>query len=343
MWPLLAGAALSAGASIFGGRRQQSAANAQAASQMQFERENMFHQNQVALDMSREQNAFNSNEAAVARNWNAGQAQEARDWNATQSGIERTFNAGEAAKNRDFQEQMSNTQYQRATKDMMAAGINPMLAVSQGGAGNVSGSSASTSAPSTAPAQGSQASGSAASPAGLARGAQAQQFNYLASGISTAASVGQTIAGLEKLREETRYTSAKADQEESIAEGGALVMPDGSVKVLSKGLRQKVDTMKAIEGWRQSREQTSSAASHAVKAKNEADASQYDPEMARLTKELMGFEIPRAKNEANFEKQMEKVFQGFGGGSTLDRIMKVVLPLLMNMSKPDRTTNIYRR
>lgn len=40
-----------------------------------------------------------------------------------------------------FQERMRNTEYQAATKDMLAAGLNPMLAYSQGGASVPSGAS----------------------------------------------------------------------------------------------------------------------------------------------------------------------------------------------------------
>lgn len=51
-------------------------------------------------------------------------------------------NSAMAQRQMDFQERMSNTQYQRAMADMRVAGLNPILAYKQGGAGTPSGASA---------------------------------------------------------------------------------------------------------------------------------------------------------------------------------------------------------
>ena len=124
-------------------------------------------------------------------------------------------NAAEAEKNRNFQERMRSTQYQTTVKDLSAAGLNPMLAYTNGGAGNISGATAQSG-----PMQKMENTSAAAVQGGLAAAQienlksqtevnKAQEQKVLAEVPQTHASTGQILGNTERIKNEVNKIVAE--------------------------------------------------------------------------------------------------------------------------------------
>lgn len=245
----------------------------------------------------------------------AKQAEALRAWQEQQSQIARKYNSEEAQKNRDWQERMSSTAHQREVRDLIAAGLNPVLSVTGGsGAAVTSGATASSSAP----------SGAMGSVDNSATGAIAGLFGSLLS----------SFLSLEGTRVSAQSNQAIADKYTAMSKYTSELQAQTQLSTANiQAMAQKYTADAHLAGTKYASDQ--SAAAQKVAASIHAAAQKYGYDVQSMTqKDIAAFNASVNKDlqEAGFKHDFDiresfpsNAWQAFGpelasGREALDQL-----------------------
>lgn len=210
--------------------------------------------NEANLQIQQNNSAFNAHEAALNREWSADQADI----------------------NRAYQTDMSNTVWQRGVRDMQAAGMNPMLAYSQGGA--------------PAP-QGNMAQSSAAS-----AGAPGNMQNAFAAAGQSAIQWAQTDKLIAEKENVEADTQNKRDQNPNIKLQGPLTKQH--TELLLNQTREQLEKVYKTY-WEASKIEAEVKAELAQATRNNMDA---ETALRKVNEILQRHDVPRMRAEAEYFK-----------------------------------------
>lgn len=283
-WIPLAAAAITGAASFFGQKSTNSANESMSREQMQFN-----------ADQSDVNRMFSAAEASKLRSWQDAQAQTQRNWS----------------------EEMSATSYQRAVADLQKAGLNPMLAYSQGGA-----PMPSASAPS-----GAMGAGSSASYSNIP-----MRQNAIQAGISSAMQamqlVNQQKTG-ENIDADTELKRAQAAQQ--TASAGSYVYTNAQAQMMTDKLQKEAVLLTSQNNTEMMRgalvqAQTELAKIETALQDKKIDVAEAEVKLMRIKTVLANLAEPEARNAANAQDSwwmqhvapyLPSVLRATGGAATI--------------------------